>query len=125
MINFIRDNWLYLLLIGGFIFMMVKGGGCCGGMMQSHGDQTGQGGGCCGGGHSHGDQGGNNSGSPSEYSGYNSSQSNTVKDPICGMNINPDTAIREISNGRAYFFCSESCRREFLSRQQGRDIRSY
>jgi hypothetical protein len=33
-----------------------------------------------------------------------------VKDPICGMYIPQDTAIR----ARDQFFCSETCRRKFL-----------
>lgn len=121
MINFFRENWFYLLMFGAFIFMMVRGGGCCGGG-RSHEDQ---GGGCCGNGHSHGDQDGDSASNSAQETGHHVSQSSTVIDPICGMDINPDTAIREISNGQAYFFCSESCRNEFLKRQQEHNIRSY
>lgn len=97
--NFLRDNWWYIILAGAMVFMMFRGGGCCGG--HSH---SGHGGG-------HGDGHGSN---PPPSTGHNGSQTNMVKDPVCGMYINPDTAIREVRDGQAYFFCSESCRAEFL-----------
>lgn len=96
--EFVRNNWWYILLFGAMAFMMFKGGGCCGG--HSHGGH--------GGGHGHGDGHGGNP--PAGTSG----QMNLVKDPVCGMYVNPDTAIREVRDGQAYFFCSESCRAEFL-----------
>jgi len=40
-----------------------------------------------------------------------------VKDPICGMNVNPETAkdldLTLEVNGHPYFFCSEECKEEF------------
>jgi len=39
-----------------------------------------------------------------------SSTSHLVKDPVCGMYIPQDTALRE----RDQFFCSEACRRKFI-----------
>ncbi len=37
-----------------------------------------------------------------------------VKDEICNTYIPKDEALREVRNGREYFFCSAECRRKFL-----------
>ncbi|HEU0073912.1 MAG TPA: YHS domain-containing protein, partial [Dehalococcoidia bacterium] len=38
----------------------------------------------------------------------------TVKDPVCGMNIDPDTAHASAEyEGKKYFFCSASCHESF------------
>ncbi len=40
----------------------------------------------------------------------------TVKDPVCGMEIDPDhAAAREEYEGQTYHFCSESCHEKFVS----------
>jgi P-type Cu+ transporter len=40
----------------------------------------------------------------------------TVKDPVCGMEIDPATAAAsEEYEGETYHFCSESCHRQFVS----------
>ena len=37
-----------------------------------------------------------------------------VKDPVCGMDVNPDTAFGSHDHGgRTYFFCSEDCLEKF------------
>lgn len=37
-----------------------------------------------------------------------------VKDPVCGMDVNPDTAFRRHDHGgQTYFFCSQHCLEEF------------
>lgn len=39
-----------------------------------------------------------------------------VKDPVCGMMVDSDTApARSAYQGRAYYFCSEVCLRQFES----------
>lgn len=39
---------------------------------------------------------------------------NTVKDPVCGMNINPDQAAGQSEyKGQTYYFCSPGCKRQF------------
>lgn len=38
----------------------------------------------------------------------------TVKDPVCGMYMDPRLAIRLERRGEERFFCSEECRRRFL-----------
>ena len=41
--------------------------------------------------------------------------SDTVKDPVCGMYMDPKLAI-PLENGKeSLYFCSEECRRKFLS----------
>ncbi|MDT8718640.1 YHS domain-containing protein [Clostridium sp. 19966] len=108
--EFLANNWLYILFAGLMIFMMVKGGGCCGG--HSHKNESNNshshGGGCCGGGSKH-----NNSDENSKQI----NQSKLVKDPICGMMVNPETSIKEIINNQTYYFCSEGCRREFIKEE--------
>jgi P-type Cu+ transporter len=37
-----------------------------------------------------------------------------VKDPVCGMNVKPaDAKFRSEYQGKTYYFCSESCKRNF------------
>ena len=37
-----------------------------------------------------------------------------VKDPVCGMSVNPDTAAASFEyNGQTYYFCREQCRQKF------------
>jgi len=37
-----------------------------------------------------------------------------VKDPVCGMMIDRDTAAAQVTHGsEEYFFCSHECRRAF------------
>lgn len=38
----------------------------------------------------------------------------TVTDPVCGMQVDSSQAAGQaIHNGKAYFFCSEECRKMF------------
>ena len=42
--------------------------------------------------------------------------SDTVKDPVCGMYMDPRLAIRlEFKNG-SFYFCSDECRQKFLAK---------
>jgi YHS domain-containing protein len=44
------------------------------------------------------------------------SESNTVtKDPVCGMTVDTATALHVVRDGKTSYFCSERCRRMFLS----------
>ena len=38
-----------------------------------------------------------------------------TKDPICGMTVDEATALHAERDGKTFFFCSEHCRKEFLS----------
>lgn len=39
---------------------------------------------------------------------------NTVKDPVCGMGIDPKTAAGKSEyKGQTYYFCSNGCKRAF------------
>lgn len=43
----------------------------------------------------------------------------TVKDPVCGMEIRPDEAVAsEEHAGHVFYFCSEGCHRAFLADPQ-------
>ncbi len=38
----------------------------------------------------------------------------TVTDPVCGTRVEPSQAAAQAEHdGRAYYFCSEACRRAF------------
>lgn len=59
---------------------------------------------CCGGG-KHG-----------PHEGHAAPAGNDVKDPVCGMRVDPHTAkFRAMHDGRPYYFCSEGCRVKFVA----------
>ena len=37
----------------------------------------------------------------------------SVKDPVCGADLDPKVSIHEQREGRDYYFCSEECRDKF------------
>lgn len=39
---------------------------------------------------------------------------NTVRDPVCGMYMDPRVAIRHPGKSGDLFFCSENCRNRYL-----------
>lgn len=46
----------------------------------------------------------------------NKSKAHQVKDPICGMEINRQTAAARVEkDGQTYYFCSENCKEKFLA----------
>lgn len=115
--EFLAENWLYFVSAGLMALIMFKGGGCCGGHSRaahSHGGDS-KGGGCCGGGQ-HGNHG-------SEEHGHKINQQyndglDTAIDPICGMSVNTETAIKQKIDGKTYYFCSEHCRAKFVKSQK-------
>ncbi len=44
----------------------------------------------------------------------NQDQSGT-QDPICGMTVDPTTALHADHEGETFYFCSEQCRQKFLT----------
>jgi len=41
----------------------------------------------------------------------------TVRDPVCGMEIDPGAAAGQSNyNGRTYFFCADVCKQKFDAR---------
>ncbi len=106
MIEFLTNNWLYLAIAGFMIFSMVKGGGCCGGHSVSDNTQDGHshGGGCCGG------------DSNSSLTQDQDTTGFTARDPICGMEVDQNTALSYTLNGETYYFCSEACKSEFIKK---------
>ena len=72
-------------------------GGCCHGSKPK---EAAAGHGCCGGHHHHGAV----------------EPAMSVKDPVCGMNVDPHTAKhRAEHNGQPYYFCSAGCRTKFMA----------
>ena len=43
-------------------------------------------------------------------------------DPVCGMQVRQDTALRTEHDGQEYFFCSASCKERFLADPQGFEV---
>ncbi len=43
----------------------------------------------------------------------------TTKDPICGMTVNPATALHAERDGKTFYFCSDQCRQKFQSAPAG------
>ncbi len=42
-----------------------------------------------------------------------------TKDPICGMTVDPNTALHAERDGKRAYFCSDHCREKFLSAPAG------
>ncbi len=38
-----------------------------------------------------------------------------TKDPVCGMTVDAATAIQAERDGKTFYFCSDHCRKKFLS----------
>lgn len=41
-----------------------------------------------------------------------------VKDPVCGLYLPKDMAIRKVIRGREFYFCSEECKRRFMGERR-------
>jgi len=68
-------------------------------------------GGCCGG-HDHAshDHSGHSHAAPAAAA----SAAAVVRDPICGMSVDPATATRSLKHdGQTYYFCSDGCKKKF------------
>src|SRR5512136_777992 len=37
------------------------------------------------------------------------------RDPVCGMQVDPERGLKEVIGDKTYYFCSEECRRTFLA----------
>jgi Cu+-exporting ATPase len=37
----------------------------------------------------------------------------TVKDPVCGMDVDPAAAVRTEYKGQTYYFCGNKCKEKF------------
>jgi len=45
---------------------------------------------------------------------YNGENHKMVKDPVCGMMVDPKTAAgTSVYQGQTYYFCSKGCKAEF------------
>lgn len=42
-----------------------------------------------------------------------------TKDPICGMTVDPETALHAERDGKTAYFCGDHCRKEWLARPAG------
>ena len=49
----------------------------------------------------------------------NEATTSLTKDPVCGMTVNPATALDAERDGKTFYFCSEHCRAKFLSTPAG------
>lgn len=86
--------WTFIGPIGGFILGFIGDMKLLRGSHKHHG---GYGGGCCGGG-----------------SMQHENMENSVKDPVCGMQVDKRTAEYKAEfNGETYYFCSSACESAF------------
>ena len=73
--------------------------GCCGSSASPHGEKARS--------HSHHGHMGHDGATPS---------ADTVKDPVCGMNVDPATAKHSADHGgQTYYFCCAGCRTKFVA----------
>ncbi len=42
-----------------------------------------------------------------------------TKDPICGMTVDPATALHAERDGKTFYFCGEKCKQKFLATPAG------
>lgn len=47
-----------------------------------------------------------------------------VRDEECHMYLPREDAVREVKDGKEYFFCSQECRKKFLARKASGDSSS-
>jgi len=53
---------------------------------------------------------------PTKPHAQHATSADTVKDPVCGMTVDPHTAKhRATHNGRTYYFCAARCREKFVA----------
>ncbi len=86
-----------LLLFAGFFYLMMRFG-CGAHMVHGHGG--------------HEDHGDHDTGAGHDMSGMK------VKDPVCGMEVEPGQGYTEIHEGREYRFCSRKCLDQFDAEPQ-------
>ena len=90
---------------------VAKGSGiCCTPKTTTAPAATGQSG-CCGGDHNHSNQHGHDG-----HHRHDDSGPSTVVDPVCGMNVDPQTSKHRFKHhGHTYHFCSAGCRTQFAA----------
>ena len=88
---------LWIVIIGGVLFWMMKRGGC--GM--GHGGHGG-----------HGSDGGQE-GHSGHGAGSGPGGSQMLKDPVCGMFVDPQAANNSRHMGQTFYFCSPACKGKF------------
>jgi len=42
-----------------------------------------------------------------------------IKDPVCGMTVDPASALHAERDGKTFYFCSEGCQQKFLASPAG------
>ena len=47
------------------------------------------------------------------HGGHEPAAGGKVRDPVCGMEVDPHTAVSVMHQGRTFYFCSASCRERF------------
>jgi YHS domain-containing protein len=57
-------------------------------------------------------------GAPTTRGGERDDSTRLQTDPVCGMNVNPRTAIKESYNGQTYYFDTKDCAKKFRDNPQ-------
>ncbi len=94
---------LWLLVWAAFFYFMMRFG--CGSHMV-HGGHGGHGG------HGSGNEGDTSPGGHGSH-GMQGKTGSRTKDPVCGMEVAPDSGYSRMYQGREYRFCSRNCLDQF------------
>ncbi|MBI3777631.1 MAG: YHS domain-containing protein [Gammaproteobacteria bacterium] len=86
----ILKNVGWLLLWGGLFLVMMRYG-CGAHVTGGHGRHAGHGG----------------------HGGGEPAAGGKVRDPVCGMEVDPHTAVSTLHQDRTFYFCSTTCRDRF------------
>ena len=87
--------WIYFLIMGALFFLMMRGG--CGSHVMGHG-------------HHHNSDDNRLTGPGGSVPFVGPAQ---VRDPVCGMTVDTDTARTSVHRSAIYYFCSDECRSKF------------
>lgn len=88
--EWLSQNWAWLIFVVG-VFMLMRQGGMGCGMGRGH----------------------TNDGSNRQTDGGNSGPAAHLKDPVSGADVNQDTAVNSMYQGRVYYFASRENRDTF------------
>lgn len=98
----LEQNWVFILLVIGVLFMMRRGGMCCGAGVGRH---------------HHGGDG----------EGVSQPRTESNIDPVSGQPVDPQTAVTSVYQGRIYYFATrenrdrfEATPEQFAAKSQGK-----
>ena len=94
--EWLAQNWIWILLVTGFFFMMRRGGCGMGGGMKSHGQHGGD----------------------TQHSAETDKSAATVTDPVDKATLDIATALTSVYRGKVYYFGSAENRAIFEAKPE-------